>query len=142
MYGYGWMDGQMYKPCYRDAKMHLVKEIKKYLTKRQKISDKYSMRIKELVNWREAISRKRLGFREKFFTTICTYWSSVLFKVLERFRKLYFFFWKKFFFGFLAILAIPVKLEKNSWMCKWMRLIYTNFFFCWVFSDNFCGFGT
>ena len=46
----------------------------------------YSTRIKELGNWREAISGKRLGFIIKFFTTKCTYRCTMLFKVLESFQ--------------------------------------------------------
>ena len=39
---------------------------------------RYSTRIKELGNWREAISVKRLGFMIKFFTTKCTYRCTML----------------------------------------------------------------
>ena len=52
------------------------------------MTDKYSTRIKELDNWREAISEKRLGFMIKFFTTKFTYRRTMMFKVLEPFQEL------------------------------------------------------
>ena len=72
----------------------------------------YSTRIKELGNWREAISVKRLGFMIKFFTTKCTYRCTMLFKVLEPFQRIHFFLSKKFFFCFWLILTTKITLKK------------------------------
>ena len=72
---------------------------------------KYSTRIEELTNSREAISAKPLGIKLKFFTPLCTYRSSILHKVLERIREFHFFFYKKFFFGFFKILAMKITLD-------------------------------
>ena len=102
----------------------------------------YSTRIKELGNWREAISGKRLGFMMKFFTTKCTYRCTILFKVLEPFRWIHFFFCKKIFFSFLTILTRKITPKKIPLRCMLVRHIYTNFFFCWRFSANFCAYGT
>ena len=102
----------------------------------------YSTRIKELGNWREAISVKRLGFMIKFFTTKCTYRCTMLFKVLEPFQQIHFFFVQKFFFCFRMILTKKITLKKNSFICMLVRCVNTNFIFCWGFSANFCGYGT
>ena len=102
----------------------------------------YSTRIKELGNWREAISVKRLGFMIKFFTTKCTYRCTMLFKVLEPFQQIHFFLSKNFFFSFWLILTTKITLKKNSFICMLVRCVNTNFIFCWGFSANFCGYGT
>ena len=102
----------------------------------------YSTRIEELIDSREAISGKRLGFMMKFFTTKCTYRCTILFKVLEPFRWIHFFFCKKFFFSFLTILTRKITPKKIPLRCMLVRHIYTNFFFCWRFSANFCAYGT
>ena len=81
----------------------------------------YSTRIKELGNWREAISVKRLGFMIKFFTTKCTYRCTMLFKVLEPFQQIHFFLSKNFFFSFWLILTTKITLKKNSFMCILVR---------------------
>ena len=102
----------------------------------------YSTRIEELIDSREAISGKRLGFMMKFFTTKCTYRCTILFKVLEPFRWIHFFFCKNFFFSFLTILTRKITPKKIPLRCMLVRHIYTNFFFCWRFSANFCAYGT
>ena len=66
------------------------------------VSILYSTRIKELGNWREAISVKQLGFKIKSFTTKCTYKCTMLFKVLEPFQQIHFFFHPKIFFSVLG----------------------------------------
>ena len=104
--------------------------------------NRYSTRIEELIDSREAISGKRLGFMMKFFTTKCTYRCTILFKVLEPFRWIHFFFCKKFFFSFLTILTRKITPKKIPLRCMLVRHIYTNFFFCWRFSANFCAYGT
>ena len=81
----------------------------------------YSTRIKELGNWREAISVKRLGFMIKFFTTKCTYRCTMLFKVLEPFQQIHFFLSKNFFSSFWLILTTKITLKKNSFMCILVR---------------------
>ena len=102
----------------------------------------YSTRIKELGNWREAISVKRLGFMIKFFTTKCTYRCTMLFKVLEPFQRINFFLSKIFFFCLWLILTTKITLKENSFICMLVRCVNTNFIFCWGFSANFCGYGT
>ena len=103
---------------------------------------RYSTRIEELVNSREAISGKRLGFIMKFFTTKCTYRCTMLFKVLEPFQWIHFFSCKNFFFSFLTILATKITPKKIPLKCMLLGHIYTNFFFRWRFSANFCAYGT
>ena len=103
---------------------------------------RYSTRIEELTNSREAISAKPLGIKLKFFTPLCTYRSSILHKVLERIREFHFFFYKKFFFSFLLILTTKITHEKNSFICILVRHIYIKFIFCWRFSAHFWGNGT
>ena len=103
---------------------------------------RYSTRIKELGNWREAISVKRLGFMIKFFTTKCTYRCTMLFKVLEPFQRIHFFFVQNFFFCFWLILTTKITLKENSFICMLVRYVNTHFIFCWGFSANFCGYGT
>ena len=112
------------------------------LSTKQHREVRYSTRIKELGNWREAISVKRLGFMIKFFTTKCTYRCTMLFKVLEPFQQIHFFFVQKFFFCFWLILTTKITLKKNSFICMLVRCVNTNFIFCWGFSANFCGYGT
>ena len=103
---------------------------------------RYSTRIEELTNSREAISAKPLGIKLKFFTPLCTYRSSILHKVLERIWEFHFFFYKKIFFNFLLILTTKITHKKNSFICILVRHIYIKFIFCWRFSAHFWGYGT
>ena len=89
----------------------------------------YSTRIKELGNWREAISVKQLGFMIKFFTTKCTYRYTMLFKVLAPFQLIPFFSCKKFFFSFLTILATKITPQKNSFKMYVNQTHLHDFFF-------------
>ena len=66
----------------------------------------------------------------------------MLFKVLEPFQQIHFFFAKNFFFSFLLILTTKIRLKKNSFICMLVKHIYTNFIFCWGFSANFYSYGT
>ena len=102
----------------------------------------YSSRIEDLINSREAISGKWQGFMINFFITKSTYRCTILHKVLEPFQWIHFFFCKSFFSSFLHSFATKITPKKIPLKFMSMRQIYTNFLFCWRFSDYFCGYGT
>ena len=73
---------------------------------------RYSTRLKDLDNSREAVTAKPFGISTKVFSMICTIWSPTLFKVLEIFRAIHFFS-KTFFF------------QKLFWILSWFEVIHT-----------------